>query len=129
MPTKITNFVLPLGASINLDGSALYECAVAMFLAQAYGLDLSFATQMVIVGLALVTSMGVAGLPSASLVAIAIILTAVGLPLEGLGVILAVDRLLDMARTAVNVWGDSCGAVVIARLEGEQVLQEPAVAN
>ena len=124
VPPKVTNFVLPLGASINLDGRALYECAVAMFLAQAYGLDLSFFHQLLIVWLALVTSMGVAGLPSASLVAIAIILTAVGLPLEGLGVILAVDRILDMCRTAVNVWGDSCGAVVVAKLEGEKIFQD-----
>lgn len=116
---RVTSFVLPLGASINLDGSALYECAVAMFIAQAYGVDLSFSTQFLIVLMATVTSMGVAGIPSASLVAIAVILTTIGLPLEGLGVILAVDRVLDMCRTAVNVFGDSCGAVVVARLEGE----------
>lgn len=120
---RVTSFVLPLGAAINLDGSALYECAVAMFIAQAYGLDLSFGTQFLIVFMATVTSMGVAGIPSASLVAIAVILGAIGLPLEGLGVILAVDRLLDMCRTAVNVYGDSCGAVVVARMEGEQILQ------
>ena len=120
---RVTSFVLPLGAAINLDGSALYECAVAMFIAQAYGLDLSFATQFLIVWMAAVTSMGVAGIPSASLVAIAVILGAIGLPLEGLGVILAVDRLLDMCRTAVNVFGDSCGAAVVARLEGEAILQ------
>lgn len=116
---RVISFVLPLGASINLDGSALYECAVAMFLAQAYGLDLSFSTQFIIVWMALVTSMGISGIPSSSLVAIAIILGAVGLPPEGLGMILAVDRILDMCRTAVNVFGDSCGAVIVARLEGE----------
>ncbi len=116
---RVTSFVLPLGATINLDGSALYECAVAMFFAQAYGLELSFTTQFLIVWMALVTSMGISGIPSASLVAISVILTAIGLPLEGLGVILAVDRILDMCRTAVNVWGDSCGAVVVARLQGE----------
>ncbi|HVT36577.1 MAG TPA: dicarboxylate/amino acid:cation symporter [Nevskiaceae bacterium] len=121
---RVTSFVLPLGATINLDGSALYECAVAMFFAQAYGLELSFATQFLIVWMALVTSMGISGIPSASLVAIAVILGAIGLPIEGLGVILAIDRILDMCRTAVNVWGDSCGAVVVARLQGEkQVLQ------
>jgi proton glutamate symport protein len=96
---------------------------VAMFMAQAYGLELSFATQFLIVLMALVTSMGVAGIPSASLVAISVILGAIGLPLEGLGAILAVDRILDMCRTAVNVFGDSCGAVVVARLEGEDVLK------
>jgi Na+/H+-dicarboxylate symporter len=90
-----------------------------MFIAQAYGFDLSFAQQFLIVITALVTSIGVAGIPSASLVAIAIILTAVGLPLEALAVLLIFDRILDMARTSVNVFGDSCGAVIIARLEGE----------
>ncbi|WP_293373206.1 dicarboxylate/amino acid:cation symporter [Nevskia sp.] len=123
---RVTGFTLPLGAAINLDGTALYECAAAMFLAQAYGLHLDFATQFVIVAMAVVTSMGVTGIPSASLVAIAVILGAVGLPLEGLGVLLAVDRVLDMCRTAVNVYGDGCGAVVIGRLEGESgILKQP----
>lgn len=121
---RVTSFVLPLGATINLDGSALYEISVVMFMAQAYGLDLSFTTQIVIALLALITSTGIAGIPSASLVAISVILAAVGLPLEGLGVILAVDRILDMCRTSVNVFGDSCGAVVVARLEGEDILKE-----
>jgi len=124
---RVTGFTLPLGAAINLDGTALYECAVAMFLAQAYGLHLDFTTQFVIVFLAVITSMGVTGIPSASLVAIAVILGALGLPLEGIGVILAVDRVLDMCRTAVNIYGDGCGAVVIGRLEGEQdILKAPA---
>lgn len=123
---RVTGFTLPLGAAINLDGTALYECAAAMFLAQAYGLQLDFVTQFVIVSMAVVTSMGVTGIPSASLVAIAVILGTVGLPLEGLGVLLAVDRVLDMCRTAVNVYGDGCGAVVIGRLEGESdILKRP----
>lgn len=124
---RVAGFVLPLGAAINLDGSALYECAVAMFLAQAYGLELSFATQFVIAWMAVVTSMGIAGIPSSSLVGIAVILGTIGLPLEGLGVILTVDRVLDMCRTAVNVYGDACATVVVARLEGEtEILQAPA---
>lgn len=117
---RVSSFVLPLGATVNMDGTALYECVAAMFIAQAYGVELSFATQFVIVFVALVTSIGVAGIPSASLVAISIILTTVGLPLEGIGIILAVDRLLDMARTTVNVFSDTCGAVVIGRMEGEE---------
>lgn len=116
---KTSSFVLPLGATVNMDGTALYECVAAMFIAQAYGLDLTLGTQFVIVVTALLTSIGVAGIPSASLVAIGVILTAIGLPLEGLGLILAVDRVLDMCRTAVNVFSDSTGAVVIARSEGE----------
>ena len=117
---RTTSFVLPLGATINMDGTALYECVAALFIAQAYGVTLDFTQQFFIVVLALLTSIGVAGVPAASLVAITIILTAMGLPIEGIGLILAVDRILDMCRTTVNVFSDSCGAVVIARSEGEE---------
>jgi len=117
---KISSFVLPLGATVNMDGTALYECVVAMFIAQVYGIELSFFTQWVIVFTALLTSIGVAGVPMASLVAIAIILKTVGLPLEGIGLVMVTDRVLDMCRTTVNIWSDSCGAVVIARTEGEK---------
>tara|TARA_R110001592_G_scaffold363402_1_gene688365 strand:+ start:71933 stop:73204 length:1272 start_codon:yes stop_codon:yes gene_type:complete len=117
---RTTSFVLPLGATINMDGTALYECVAAMFIAQAYGLDLSLVTQFTIVLVALLTSIGVAGIPAASLVAITVILGVVGLPLEGIGMLLVTDRILDMLRTAVNVFSDSCGAVVIARSEGEK---------
>ncbi|VAW67399.1 Proton/glutamate symporter @ Sodium/glutamate symporter [hydrothermal vent metagenome] len=122
---RVTSFTLPLGATVNMDGTALYECVGAMFIAQAYGLDLTLTTQFTIVLVALVTSIGVAGIPSASLVAISVILGTIGLPLEGVGLILAVDRVLDMCRTAVNVFSDSVAAVVIGRLEGEQdILQK-----
>ena len=114
--------MLPLGATVNMDGTALYECVAAIFIAQAYGLDLSFAQQFTIVVVALLTSIGVAGIPAASLVAISIILTTIGLPVEALGLILAVDRILDMCRTSLNVFSDSCGAVIIARLEGEKLV-------
>ncbi|WP_461520780.1 dicarboxylate/amino acid:cation symporter [Porticoccus sp.] len=116
---RTSAFVLPLGATINMDGTALYECVAAMFIAQAYGLELSFATQFIVVLVALLTSIGVAGIPAASLVAITVILGVIGLPLEGIGMLLVTDRILDMMRTAVNVFSDSCGAVVIARSEGE----------
>jgi Na+/H+-dicarboxylate symporter len=116
---RICSFVLPLGATVNMNGTALYECMAAMFLAQAYGLDLSLSVQFSIVVIALVTSIGVAGIPSASLVAIAIILAAVGLPIEAIAVLFVFDRVLDMARTSVNVFGDACCAVIVARLEGE----------
>ncbi len=116
---RITSFVLPLGATVNMDGTALFECVAAMFIAQAYGLQLTFATQFIIVVIALMTSIGVAAIPKASLVAIMVILSAIGLPAEALGLILAVDRILDMCRTSVNVFSDSVGAVVIARSEGE----------
>lgn len=125
---RTSSFVLPLGATVNMDGTALYECVAAMFIAQAYGIELGFVQQFTIVLMALVTSVGVAAIPSASLVAIAIILAAVGLPVEAIGLILAVDRVLDMCRTSVNVFSDSCGTVIIARLAGEQgVLGEPSL--
>jgi Na+/H+-dicarboxylate symporter len=123
---RVCGFVMPLGASLNHAGSALYECAAAMFIAQAYGLHLSFGHQFTIVVLALITSMGIAGIPAASLVGIAVILTAVGLPAEAIGVLLVFDRILDMCRTAVNVFADSCCAVIVARLEGETGIPRPA---
>jgi Na+/H+-dicarboxylate symporter len=117
---KVSSFVLPLGATVNMNGTALYECAAALFLAQAYGLDLTFGVQFTIVAIALMTSIGVAGVPSASLVAIAIILGAIGIPIEALGVLMVFDRILDMCRTSINVWGDCCCATIVARLEGEE---------
>jgi Na+/H+-dicarboxylate symporter len=116
---KISSFTLPLGATINMDGTALYECVAAIFIAQAYGVDLSFFEQFLVVITALLASIGAAGIPMAGLVMITVILSAVGLPLEGVGLILAVDRIIDMFRTATNVWSDSCGAVIIAKSEGE----------
>lgn len=116
---KTSGFVLPLGATVNMDGTALYECVAVLFIAQAYGVDLTIIEQGIVVITALLASIGAAGIPMAGLVIITIILSAVGLPLEGVGLILAVDRILDMFRTTVNVWSDSCGAVVIAKSEGE----------
>lgn len=116
---KISSFVLPLGATINMDGTALYECVAAMFIAQAYGIEMSIIQQAIIVFTALLASIGAAGIPMAGLVMISVILTAVGLPLEGVGLILAVDPFLDMCRTTVNVFSDTCGTVTIAKSEGE----------
>ncbi len=119
---KITSFTVPLGATINMNGTALYECVAVMFIAQAYGIDLTFGQQMVVVFTALLAAIGSAGIPMAGLVMMAVVLNAVGLPLEGIGLILAVDRILDMFRTATNVYSDTCGAVIIARSEGEELL-------
>jgi Na+/H+-dicarboxylate symporter len=116
---RTTNVVIPLGATVNMDGTALYECVVVLFIAQVHGIDLGFTGQLVVVVMALLTSIGVAGVPSASLVAIVVIMQSVGLDVQSLGMILVFDRLLDMCRTTVNVLGDTCGAVVIARTEGE----------
>ncbi|MFO7878993.1 MAG: dicarboxylate/amino acid:cation symporter [Bacteroidota bacterium] len=121
VPKKISSFTLPLGATINMDGTALYECVAAIFIAQAYGMDLSIIQQLLVVVTGLLASIGAAAVPMAGLVMISIILSVVGLPLEGIGLILAVDRILDMFRTATNVWSDSCGAVVIAKSEKEKI--------
>jgi len=118
---KVSGFTLPLGATINMDGTALYEAVAALFIAQVYGYDLSMAEQIIIVITALLASVGAAAIPMAGLVMISIVLTAVDLPLAGIALILPVDRILDMFRTSVNVWSDSCGAVIVAKSEGEKL--------
>jgi len=118
---KVTSFVIPLGATVNMDGTALYEAVAAMFIAQAYGVDLTIFQQLIIMLTATLASIGAAAIPSAGLVTMIIVLKAVDLPVEGIAMILAIDRILDMFRTGVNVWGDACGAAIIARLEGENL--------
>jgi len=119
---KISSFVLPIGATVNMDGTALYECVAVIFIAQIYGFNLGFDQQLIIVLTAVLASIGAASVPMSGLVMMSIILGAVGLPLEGVAVILAVDRVLDMFRTMVNVFSDSCGAVIVAKLDGEDPL-------
>jgi Na+/H+-dicarboxylate symporter len=121
---RVSSFVLPLGATINMDGTALYESVAAVFIAQVYGIDLTLGQQVLIFLTATLAAIGAAGIPSAGLVTMAIVLKAVGLPLEGIGMILAVDRILDMCRTTVNVWGDTVGCVVVARLSKEETPAE-----
>ncbi len=121
---RVASFVLPLGATINMDGTALYESVAAVFIAQVYGIDLSLGQQVLIFLTATLAAIGAAGIPSAGLVTMAIVLNAVGLPLEGIGMILAVDRILDMCRTTVNVWGDTVGCAVVARLMNEETPAE-----
>jgi proton glutamate symport protein len=118
---KIAGFTLPIGATINMDGTALYECIATIFIAQVYGFELTFTAQLIIVLTALLASIGAASVPMSGMVMMSIILGAVGLPLEGVGIILAVDRILDMFRTTLNILSDSCGAVIVARLEGESL--------
>jgi proton glutamate symport protein len=125
---KVTSFVLPLGATINMDGTALYECAGVLFISQALGFDLTLAQQLLIVITAFLASVGAAAIPSAGLVMIFIVLDAVGLgdhPQAAIivGTMLAVDRPLDMFRTVVNVTSDTMGAVIVAKSEGEDVLR------
>ncbi|QQL43877.1 dicarboxylate/amino acid:cation symporter [Sulfuriroseicoccus oceanibius] len=124
---RVSSFTLPLGATVNMDGTALYECVAVMFIAQVLGYDFTLATQFSIVLLALLTSIGVAGVPSASLVAIVVIMQSVDIKgaEAAIAVLFSVDRLLDMSRTAVNVFGDSCAAVIIGKSEGEsQILKD-----
>ena len=119
---RITNFTIPLGTAINMDGTALLECVAVIFIAQAYGINLTVMHQVLIAFSALICSIGAAGIPMAALVTMALILNVVGLPLEGIGLIIGVDRILDMMRTAVNVYGDTCVAVMVAKSEGEKLL-------
>jgi Na+/H+-dicarboxylate symporter len=120
---KVTSFVLPMGATVNMDGTAVFECVGALFIAQALGFDLTLMQQAIVVMTALLASIGAAAVPSAGLVIIFIVLEAIDLRGPAVNVIvgsmLAIDRPLDMYRTAVNVFSDSCGAAIIARSEGE----------
>lgn len=113
---RAVRFVLPLGSTVNMNGTALYEAAAAMFIAQAYGIDLSIGEQAIIMVTATLAAIGAAGIPEAGLVTMVIVLKAVGLPLEGIGLLLAVDWFLDRFRTSINVWGDAVGAAVLDRL-------------
>jgi Na+/H+-dicarboxylate symporter len=114
---RVGSFVLPLGATINMDGTALYEVVAVMFIAQYSGIDLPMSDQIVVALTALLASIGAAGIPHAGLVMMIIILQAVGLPTESQGLVIAVDRVLDMLRTSVNVWSDCCGCAVVSRFE------------
>lgn len=116
---NVGGFVIPLGATVNMDGTALYEAVAAVFIAQAFGIELTFGQQVIVVFTSTLAAIGAAGVPSAGLVTMLIVLEAVGLPAEGYGLIVAVDRILDMCRTSVNVWGDMVGAAVLAHSEGE----------
>ncbi len=112
---KTAGFVLPLGATINMDGTALYEAVAVLFIASIYGIELTLYQQIIVALTATLASIGAAGIPGAGLVTMVMVLNAVGLPLEGIGVILAIDRFLDMLRTSVNVWGDLVGTKLIDR--------------
>ncbi|MDO9598553.1 MAG: dicarboxylate/amino acid:cation symporter [Azoarcus sp.] len=116
---RVSSFVLPLGATINMDGTALYQGVCVVFIAQAYGLDLNTSQYLTIVLTATLASIGTAGVPGAGLIMLSLVLASVGLPLEGVAIIAGIDRILDMARTALNVAGDSAVACVVARSEGE----------
>jgi Na+/H+-dicarboxylate symporter len=116
---EVSSFVLPLGATINMDGTALYQGVAAVFIAQVYGIGLTFTDQVTIVLMATLASIGAAGVPGVGIITLAMVLEQIGVPLEGIALILGVDRVLDMMRSAVNVTGDASAAVIVASTEGE----------
>ena len=122
---RISSFVLPLGATINMDGTALYEAVAVLFIAQVSGNDLLLGQQVVVAITALLASIGAAGIPHAGTVMMVVVLSAVGLPIDYVGLILAVDRVLDMYRTSINVWSDSTACAVVARFEGKRDGRRP----
>ncbi|HHL40499.1 MAG TPA: dicarboxylate/amino acid:cation symporter [Deltaproteobacteria bacterium] len=120
---RSASFVLPLGATINMDGTALYEAVAVVFIAQVYGVEMDFAKLVIVFLTATLAAVGAAGIPEAGLVTMVIVLNATGLPLEGITILLSIDWLLDRCRTTVNVWGDSIGAAVVDRLEESEELK------
>jgi Na+/H+-dicarboxylate symporter len=118
VPNKIASFVLPLGATINMDGTALYQAVATMFIAQVYGFDLNFVQQLTIIITAVLASIGTAPVPGVGIIMLIIVLRSVGVPEEGIALIIGVDRLLDMCRTVPNVVGDSLCSVIISKSEG-----------
>ena len=122
---EVSSFVLPIGATINMDGTSLYQAVAAVFIAQALGLDLDLGQQLTIVLTAMLASIGAAGVPGAGIIMLVIVLQSINVPVEGIALILGVDRILDMCRTMVNITGDSAVAVAVAHSEG--LLHEPEV--
>ncbi|MCZ6775366.1 MAG: cation:dicarboxylase symporter family transporter, partial [Ignavibacteria bacterium] len=118
VPKQITSFVLPLGATINMDGTSMYQAIAAVFIAQVYGLDLNLAEQLTIILTAVLASIGTAPVPGVGIIMLIIVLRSVHIPEEGIALILGIDRILDMCRTAVNVSGDAAISTIVARQEG-----------
>jgi Na+/H+-dicarboxylate symporter len=119
VPNDVSSFVLPLGATINMDGTALYQGVAAVFISEVYGMHLSLGNQLMIVLTATLASIGAAGVPGVGMITLALVLKTIGVPLEGIALILGVDRILDMCRTVTNITGDSSAAVIVAATEGE----------
>ncbi len=126
---EVSAFVLPLGATINMDGTALYQGAATIFIAQVYGLDLTVTQQLMVLLTATLASIGAAGVPGVGMITLALVLKTVGIPLEGIALILGVDRILDMCRTAVNITGDTSCAIFVAATEGELESPPPIAAG
>ena len=132
IPRQVAGFVLPLGATLNMNGTALFEGATVLFLAQVFGVSLTIHQQLLVVLMAVITAIGTAGIPSGSIPLLMMVLGMVGVPMEGIAIILGVDRILDMCRTVLNVTGDLVTATIVARVEaatgavsGEEPLHAP----
>ena len=121
----VAGFVLPLGATMNMNGTALYEGVTVLFLAQVFGIELALPQQLVVVAMSVITAVGAAGVPGGSLPLMMVVLAAVGVPPEGIAIILGVDRILDMCRTTLNVAGDLTAAVFVARTEPVAAIEPP----
>jgi len=126
VPRQICSFALPLGATVNMDGTALYHGVSAIFIAQVYGMGLTLAQQLMVVLTATLASIGTAGTPGSGVITLAIVLKSIGVPLEGIAIIMGVERILDMCRTVVNITGDASCAVVVAATEGELLVPAEA---
>lgn len=129
---NIASFVIPLGSTINMNGTAIYQGVCALFVAQVFGLDLSISQQLTIVLTATLAAVGTAGVPGAGMIMLAMVLQSVNLPVEGIALVAGVDRLLDMARTSLNVLGDILAAVYVSRttnLESDDTVNEPIIEN
>ena len=128
MPREIAGFVIPLGATVNMNGTALFEGITVLFIAQVFGQDLTLAQQLVVVLMSVVTAIGTAGVPGGSIPLLMMVLQMVNVPVEGIAIIIGVDRILDMCRTTVNVMGDMVTATVVDRFESQRTLrQAPAL--
>lgn len=123
IPESISSFTIPLGATVNMDGTAIMQGVAAVFIAQLFGIDLSFQQQLLIIVAATLASIGTAGVPGAGIVMLAMVLQQVGIPLEGIAIVLSVDRIIDMCRTVVNITGDAVGTVIVANSEKELNLE------
>ena len=118
VPNKVASFVLPLGITINMDGTGLFQSVAAIFIAQIYGVELSLVSYGVIVAFTILASVGAAAIPSAGVITLAMILTAIGVPIEGAAIIIGIDRVLDMMRTTVNLWGNTIASLVLTKWLG-----------
>ncbi len=120
VPNKVASFVLPLGITINMDGTALFQAVAAVFISQMYGIQLSITSMVIIIIFTILSSIGAAAIPSAGIITLAMILTAIGVPIDATAIILGIDRLIDMTRTTVNLWGNTIATLVITKLQGEK---------